>query len=94
MLIFNEGVPRAGKSYDAVKNHILPALKKGRRVYARLNGLRHDRIAKHVGMAESDVQSLLVIVDTKDVVSTFACTQDDTASGAFRSVQRCAGGDR
>ncbi|MEB2027395.1 zonular occludens toxin domain-containing protein, partial [Xanthomonas campestris pv. campestris] len=27
MLVFNEGVPRAGKSYDAVKNHILPALK-------------------------------------------------------------------
>lgn len=78
MLIFNEGVPRAGKSYDAVKNHILPALKKERRVYARLNGLRHDRIAKHLGMTESDVQALLVIVDTKDVVSTFACTQDDT----------------
>ena len=43
MLVFNEGVPRAGKSYDAVKNHILPTLKKGRRVFARLNGLHHER---------------------------------------------------
>ncbi|RNK90483.1 hypothetical protein C9400_18860, partial [Xanthomonas vasicola pv. vasculorum] len=34
MLVFNEGVPRAGKSYDAVKHHILPAIKKGRRVFA------------------------------------------------------------
>ncbi|MFB0276665.1 zonular occludens toxin domain-containing protein [Xanthomonas euvesicatoria] len=81
MLVFNEGVPRAGKSYDAVKNHILPALKKGRRVFARLNGLRFDRIAKHLGIAESDVQSLLVLVDTKDVTKLFACTQD--ASGKW-----------
>ncbi|RWA38908.1 hypothetical protein C5H14_11335 [Xylella fastidiosa] len=43
MLVFNEGVPRSGKSYDAVKHHILPALREGRRVYARLNGLRDVR---------------------------------------------------
>ncbi|MET3148413.1 zonular occludens toxin family protein [Xanthomonas phaseoli] len=78
MLVFNEGVPRAGKSYDAVKNHILPAIKKGRRVFARLNGLRHDRIAKHLGMQEKDVRDLLVLVDTKDVAKLFACTQDDS----------------
>lgn len=78
MLVFNEGVPRAGKSYDSVKNHILPALKKGRRVYARLNGLRHDKIAAHLGMAESDVRALLFCVDTKEVVQTFTCSQDDT----------------
>ncbi|MGV7205986.1 zonular occludens toxin family protein [Xanthomonas citri] len=78
MLVFNEGVPRAGKSYDAVKNHILPALKKGRRVFARLNGLRFDRIAKHLGIAESDVQQLLFLVDTKDVAKLFACTQDES----------------
>ncbi|MCC7635363.1 zonular occludens toxin domain-containing protein [Stenotrophomonas rhizophila] len=78
MLVFNEGVPRAGKSYDAVKNHILPAIKKGRRVYARLNGLRHDKIAKHLAMSEIDVQKLLVCVDTKDVAGTFACVQDES----------------
>lgn len=78
MLVFNEGVPRAGKSYDAVKNHILPALKKGRRVYARLNGLRHDKIAAHLGIAESDVRALLILVDTKEVLTMFACSQDDT----------------
>ncbi|MBO9748859.1 zonular occludens toxin domain-containing protein [Xanthomonas phaseoli pv. dieffenbachiae] len=81
MLVFNEGVPRAGKSYDAVKNHILPAIKKGRRVFARLNGLRHDRIAKHLGMEEKDVRHWLVLVDTKDVAKLFACTQD--ASGKW-----------
>lgn len=77
MLVFNEGVPRAGKSYDAVKNHILPALKKGRRVFARLNGLRHDKIARYLDLPEKDVRELLVCVDTKDVLNAFCCTRDE-----------------
>lgn len=82
MLVFNEGVPRAGKSFDAVKSHILPALAKGRRVFARLNGLRHDKIAAHLGIAESDVRALLVTVDTKDVKAFFTCLRDED-SGAW-----------
>lgn len=78
MLVLNEGVPRAGKSYDAVKNHILPTLKKGRRVFARLNGLDHAKIAEYLKMSLSDVQSLLIVVDTNDVRKTFRCEQDDT----------------
>lgn len=73
MLVFNEGVPRAGKSYDAVKNHILPTLKKRRRVFARLNGLHHERIAEYLGMPVDEVKSLLTLVDTKDVKAMFAC---------------------
>lgn len=78
MLVFNEGVPRAGKSYDAVKNHILPTLKKRRRVFARLNGLDHKKIASYLGMPLSEVQDLLVLVDTKEVKTLFTCVQDDT----------------
>ncbi len=78
MLVFNEGVPRAGKSYDAVKNHILPTLKKRRRVFARLNGLDHVKIAAYLGMPESEVRELLQLVDTKEVKSFFACVQDET----------------
>ncbi|MBH1408159.1 hypothetical protein I5U08_01390 [Stenotrophomonas maltophilia] len=77
MLVFNEGVPRAGKSYDAVKNHILPTIKKGRRVFARLNGLNHERIAEYLDMPVDEVHQLLTLVDTKDVASTFACYKDD-----------------
>ncbi|WFC43780.1 zonular occludens toxin domain-containing protein [Pseudoxanthomonas sp. SE1] len=76
MLVFNEGVPRAGKSYDAVKNHVLPTLRKGRRVFARLNGLDHVKIAEHLKMSLADVQALLVVVDTNDVRKLFACYQD------------------
>lgn len=71
MLVFNEGVPRSGKSYDAVKNHILPALKRRRKVYARLNGLNHEKIATHLQMDLDEVKALLVHVPTSKVVDTF-----------------------
>lgn len=78
MLVFNEGVPRSGKSYDAVLSHLLPSLKQHRRVYARLNGLSHDRIAAYLQMDVSHVQQLLTLVDTKDVRQLFACDQTPT----------------
>lgn len=76
MLVFNEGVPRSGKSYDAVLSHILPALQKGRRVLARLNGLDHERIAAHLGMDVERVRDLLVLVPTSQVKKTFIATKD------------------
>lgn len=78
MLVFNEGVPRAGKSYDAVKTHILPALQKRRRVFARLNGLDVEAIAKYLKMPVQEVGDLLELIDTKDVKQRFTCYQDET----------------
>lgn len=75
MLVFSEGVPRSGKSYDAVKNHILPALKKGRTVYARLNGLNHERIAAYLKMPLERVQELLIAVPTEQVRQLFVARQ-------------------
>jgi len=79
MLVFNEGMPRAGKSYDAVKSHILPALVAGRRVYARLNGLDHEKIAAYLSLPLERVQSLLVLVATADVLETFKAVNDPSA---------------
>lgn len=77
MLVFSEGVPRSGKSYDAVKHHILPALKKGRKVFARLNGLHHDRIAVYLGIPADEVRRLLVHVPSDQVKETFVAQQDE-----------------
>lgn len=76
MLVFSEGVPRSGKSYDAVKNHILPALTAGRRVYARLNGLNHERIAEYLKLPLERVQELLIHVPTDQVRATFVASPD------------------
>lgn len=76
MLIFNDGPPRAGKSYDAVKNHILPALKAGRVVFARLDGLDHDAIAAYLKLRPERVRELLHHVEPDDVVPTFRCRRE------------------
>lgn len=78
MFVFNEGVPRAGKSYDAVKSHILPALKKKRHTWARLNGLNFQAIADYLKVPLSQIETYLHIVESKDVVKTFVATKDET----------------
>ncbi|MDH5829714.1 zonular occludens toxin domain-containing protein [Luteimonas sp. M1R5S18] len=74
MLIFNEGLPRAGKSYDAVANHLIPAIKSGRHVYARLDGLNFYAIAQVSGVPEDRVRELLHVVDPGDVPALFRIT--------------------
>lgn len=80
MLVFNEGYPRSGKSYDCMKFHILPALKAGRKVYARLNGLndpvRREKIAAYLKISVERLDELLIHVSTKEVKPLFAAEQD------------------
>ncbi|HEY0491080.1 MAG TPA: zonular occludens toxin domain-containing protein [Telluria sp.] len=77
MLMCNEGPPRAGKSYDAVKTHILPALMAGRKVYARLNGLDHDLIAAHLEITPERCRELLVTLRPEEVVPLLVAHGDD-----------------
>lgn len=77
MLVFNEGVPGAGKSYDALKEHILPALAKRRKVFARLNGLDHAAIAAHLQMSVDDVRELLVCVEEDKVLELPKVAEND-----------------
>lgn len=67
MIVFNEGIPGAGKSYDSVVNHILPALARGRHVFARLNGLKFDGIAAHLGVSVDRIRELLHVIDNEEV---------------------------
>lgn len=77
MIILLEGPPRAGKSYHAVKDHILPALKAGRHVYARINGLDVEKIAAYLELPESRIRELLTVVALDEVKPLFTCFGDD-----------------
>lgn len=59
MIIYLEGLPRSGKSYESMKKHIIPALQKGRMVYARLDGLNYEQIAQVAGVPLERVKELL-----------------------------------
>jgi len=77
MLTFLEGVPGSGKSYDAVASHVLPAIKAGRKVQARINGLDHEKIAAHLEMSLEDVRDLLIHVEHDDVLKLYQNAQND-----------------
>lgn len=48
-IFFLEGLPGAGKSYECVIRHLLPALRAGRSVITNVPGLDHDVIKRHLG---------------------------------------------
>lgn len=81
MIVFNEGVPGSGKSYDAVKEHILSALKKGRKVYVRLNGIdeeeKRDAWAELLQKPREWIDEYLIHVPTDEVLATFVAVQDE-----------------
>jgi zona occludens toxin len=67
MLIFHEGLPGSGKSYETLVEHIVPSLKKGRKVYARINGLNHQKIAELADIDLETCQRLLVEIPEEEV---------------------------
>ena len=67
MLIFHEGLPRSGKSYEAMVKHVLPALMKGRKVFAYVEGLNHEKIAEINEQSLEEIQSLLIQITREQV---------------------------
>lgn len=59
MLIFHEGLPGSGKSYETLVQHIVPSLSKGRHVYARINGLNYEKIAELAEITVDECQEQL-----------------------------------
>lgn len=64
---FNEGLPGAGKTADAVMHYILPAIKSGRKVFAHINGLNHQAIADYLKLDVYRVQALLIPMSRDDL---------------------------
>lgn len=62
-----EGLPRSGKSYTCVKDHIIPALRAGRRVVSNIEGLNPVEIAKLIEKPVDEIESLLVHIENHDV---------------------------
>jgi len=60
------GLPGSGKSLTGLKRFILPALKKGRKVYTNIDGLNLLRISLYLKMDFNDVEKLLIHTDKFD----------------------------
>lgn len=68
-IIFHGGLPRSGKSFEAMVHKIIPALQKGREVVAYIEGLNFERIAEASGLPLERVQELLHPLTREDMRS-------------------------
>lgn len=67
MIIFHEGMPRSGKSYATIQDHIVPGLKAGRRMYVRIDGIDHDKLAHIADISPDRCRELLTELIVEDV---------------------------
>lgn len=74
---FHEGLPGAGKSYEAVVHHIIPALKDRRSVVTNIRGMNYEKLAELTGQPLGMIQMLLINVEP---------AEQDSEAG---EVQRC-----
>lgn len=77
MLLFHEGLPGSGKSYAAIKDHLIPALRKGRTVCAYVEGLDHSRIALVAGITEDRCLELLKPITREQVPEIWKHVDND-----------------
>lgn len=77
MIIFHEGLPRAGKTWEAMIEHALPALKSGRSVVTNIKGLNHAKIAEILGRDVEEIEKLLISVPWQDSKNIHAHAVND-----------------
>ncbi len=78
MIIFHEGLPGSGKSYEALVKHIIPSLEKGRKVYARLNGFNYKKVSELTGKTVEELESLYTEITEEQVLTVYDIVENDS----------------
>lgn len=78
MITFYEGLPRSGKSFSAMRDEILPRIKTGRKVFAYLEGINHEQIAKLAGITEDRCKELLHALTREQVPEIYKHVENDS----------------
>ncbi|WP_024600999.1 zonular occludens toxin domain-containing protein [Pseudoalteromonas sp. TB41] len=78
MIIFHEGLPGSGKSYEALVKHIIPSLEKGRKVYARLNGFNYEKVSELTGKTVQELESLYTEITEEQVHTVYDIVENDS----------------
>ncbi|MDO9049070.1 MAG: zonular occludens toxin domain-containing protein [Methylobacter sp.] len=78
MIIFHEGLPRSGKSYEAALKQIIPSLQKGRKVFAYIDGLNHEKFAEVSGISLERVVELLHQLQKEQIADVYNHVENDS----------------
>ena len=76
MLIFHEGLPGSGKSYEALVSHIIPRIRDGRTVDAYIEGLNFEKIAELCEITLEECQERLKQITRDQVANIYAHVRD------------------
>ncbi|NMM39671.1 zonular occludens toxin domain-containing protein [Pseudoalteromonas arctica] len=77
MIIFHEGLPGSGKSYEALVKHIIPSLTKGRKVYARLNGFNFEKVSELTDKTVDELKALYTEITEDQVHTVYDLVEND-----------------
>lgn len=94
MIIFHEGLPGSGKSYEAMVSRIVPALAKGREVVAYVEGLDFDKIAELAGIEAGRCRELLTAVTREQVAADWLSVMRPNALHVLDEAQNFWGNRR
>lgn len=78
MIVFHEGLPGAGKSYETCVEHIIPALFKGRKVFAYIEGLNHEKFSEVTLIPEKMVKDYLIQITREQVPEIYKHVEKDS----------------
>lgn len=78
MITFFEGMPRSGKSYSAMLDAIIPALKEGRKVFSNIAGLEHGKVASLAGITVPKCCELLVQLEDSQMQEVYKHVENDS----------------
>lgn len=78
MLIFHEGLPGSGKSYAAIQDHLLPAVKNGQKVFTNIKGINHEAIAKYCEIDLDQAQHLVKQIAWEDTPKISQLVENDS----------------
>lgn len=74
---FHEGLPRSGKSYEAMVKHALPAIQSGRHVVSNIKGINCEKIAEVSNMAVQDVEALVTVIPWDKTLECYKFVKND-----------------
>ena len=78
MIIFHEGLPGSGKSYEAFVKHVFKAIKSGRKVFAYIEGINHKKVAEILGFPVAIVEAFLIQIKEDQVKTIYEHVEDNS----------------
>ena len=88
MIIFHEGLPRSGKSYEALIQ-IIAWLKEGAKVYTNIAGINYKKISELSGLPENICRTQLICISNDDVQKIWETIPlpDDDGNGGEKDLR-------